>query len=124
MMRYPKISNSELQIMGYVWDAGRGVTTAEIMQHLPKETAWSQKTVITFLHRLVEKGVLRAERQGRGYVYSACVSEAAYRSAETAAFVQNVYRGSALGLVSALCDSGEISREEIEELLRRLEQEP
>ena len=109
--------------MAYIWDAGRGVTTAEIMQHLPEEK-WSQKTVITFLRRLMEKGVLRAERQGRGYVYSACISEAAYRAAETEAFVRNVYHGSAVGLVSDLCDSGEISRAEIEMLLARLEQDP
>lgn len=122
-MIHPKISNSELQIMAYIWDAGRGVTTAEIMQHLPEEK-WSQKTVITFLRRLMEKGVLRAERQGRGYVYSACISEAAYRAAETEAFVRNVYHGSAVGLVSDLCDNGEISRAEVEMLLARLEQDP
>lgn len=122
MKKQQRISNSEMIIMNYIWGAGSPVTTAEIMQNLPEEVEWSQKTVITFLSRLIEKGILKSTRVGRAFHYEACVTEQEYRNYETKLFVNDVHKGSVFGFISSLCDNGDLTREDIEELMRRLKE--
>lgn len=120
--RISRISNSEMQIMEYIWEIKRPVTTAEIMQNLPEGTEWKQKTVITFLSRLIEKGVLKATRVSKAYHYEPCISEQEYQHYETKQFVRDVHKGSMLGFISALCDDGDLTREDIETLMKRLKE--
>jgi BlaI family penicillinase repressor len=122
MEKHQRISKSERQIMEYIWKAGRPVTTAELMQNLPEGTDWSQNTVVTFLGRLVEKDVLKASRIGRAFHYEACITEQEYRNYETKQFVKDVHKGSVFGFISALFDNGDLTREDIEELMRRLKE--
>ncbi len=122
MKKKQRISNSEMLIMEYVWKTGRPVTTAEIMQNLPEGIKWSQKTVITFLSRLIEKGILKSTRIGRAFHYEACITEQEYRNYETKQFINDVHKGSIFGFISALCDNGDLTREDIEALMRRLKE--
>lgn len=120
MKKLQRISSSEMIIMAYIWKISRPVTTAEIMDNLPEEVNWSQKTVITFLSRLIEKGVLKSTRIGRAFHYEACITDQQYRNYETKQFINDVHKGSILGFISALCDNGELTREDIEALMKRL----
>ncbi|MBD2871886.1 BlaI/MecI/CopY family transcriptional regulator [Paenibacillus arenilitoris] len=114
-----KISEAEREIMEIIWKHAHPMTTADILQVLP-EGKWKQSTVITFLARLMEKGVVKATRIGKANQYQACMTESAYRAMETKQFIQDVHRGSVSGLISALCDTGELNKEDIEELIKRL----
>ena len=122
MKKQQRISNSEMLIMEYIWKIGRPVTTAEIMQNLPAGIEWSQKTVITFLSRLIEKGILQSTRIGRAFHYEACITEQEYRNYETKQFINDVHKGSIFGFISALCDSGDLTREDIEALMKRMKE--
>jgi predicted transcriptional regulator len=122
MKEIKRISNSEMQIMQYIWQAEHPVTTAEIMLNLSEKSEWKQKTVITFLARLIEKGVLKATRVGRAYHYEACITEQEYLNHETKQFVKDVHKGSILGFISALCDNGDLTREDIETLMKHLKE--
>lgn len=122
MNKQQRISTSEMLIMEYIWKTGHSVTTSEIMENLPKEIEWSQKTVITFLARLIEKGILKSTRIGRAYHYESCITEQEYRNYETKQFINDVHKGSVLGFISALCDNGDITKKDIEELMRRLKE--
>ena len=120
MKKIQRMSDAENQIMDFIWKAGRPVTTAEIMQNLPEGKAWKQNTVITFLARLIEKGILKATRISKANYYEPCLTEQEYRNIETKQFIEDVHKGSVLGFISALCDNGDLTKEDIEELLRRL----
>lgn len=122
MKKQQRISNSEMQIMEYIWKVGRPVTTAELMQNLPEGTEWSPKTVITFLARLTEKGILKTTRVGRAYHYEVCVTEQEYLNYETKQFIKDVHKGSVMGFVSALFDNGDLTKADIEELWKRLKE--
>lgn len=69
----------EAEIMHAVWGADNPVTVREVAEHLNsgrrKELAYT--TVMTVMSRLAEKGVLRRQREGRGYRYEAAVGSAA-----------------------------------------------
>jgi len=120
MAKWQKVSEAEKEIMEIIWKHKHPVTTAHILQELPEDKTWKQSTVITFLARLVEKGVVKATRVGKANHYEACVTESAYRALETKQFLQDVHHGSVSGLISALCETGELSKDDIEELLKRL----
>jgi predicted transcriptional regulator len=122
MKKLQRISNAEKQIMEYIWAVGRPVTTSEIIRHLPKEKAWKQNTVVTFLARLMEKGILKATRIGKANHYEPCVTEQEYRNFETKQFIKDVHKGSVLGFITALCDNGDLTKEDIENLMKRLKE--
>ena len=120
MSRLQRISDSEKQIMEIIWTAGRPVTTSEILRKLPDGNAWKQTTVITFLARLIEKGVVKATRVGKAKHYESLISEEEYRRWETQNFVKEVHKGSVLGFINALCDSGDLTKEDIESVMKKL----
>jgi predicted transcriptional regulator len=106
--------------MEFIWAAGRPVTTSEIIKHLPAEKSWKQNTVVTFLARLIEKAVIKATRIGKANHYEPCVTEQEYRNFETKQFIKDVHKGSVYGFITALCDNGDLTKEDIESLMKRL----
>lgn len=122
MKKIQRMSDAEKQIMNYIWKTGRPVTTAEIMQNLPEEKAWKQNTVITFLARLMEKEILKATRISKANYYEPCLTEQEYRNFETKQFIKDVHKGSVLGFISALCDNGDLTKEDIENLMKYLKE--
>jgi BlaI family transcriptional regulator, penicillinase repressor len=123
MEKLQKMSEAEKQIMDIIWSCARPVTTAEILTRLPEDKAWKQNTVITFLARLMEKGMVKATRAGRANHYEACLTEQEYLNLETKRFIRDVHRGSVFGLINPLCDSGDLTKEDIEALMKRLQEQ-
>lgn len=60
--------------MRVVW-ANKYVTSREIRDVLEVEKDWKSATIKTLLGRLVDKGALRTEKDGRRFIYSAVVTE-------------------------------------------------
>lgn len=120
MNKIQRISDSEKQIMEFIWAAGQPVTTRELIKNLPKDKTWKQSTVITFLSRLMEKGIIKAIRISKANYYEPCITEQEYRNFETKQFIKDVHKGSIFGLINALCDNGDLTKEDIEELMEGL----
>jgi len=120
MRQLQRISDSEKQIMEIIWAAERPVTTREILDNLPKEKLWKQSTVITFLSRLMVKGIIKATRISKANHYEPCIMEQEYRNFETKQFVKDIHKGSIFGFINALCDNGDLTREDIEEIVKSL----
>lgn len=119
MTKHLRMSDSEKHIMQIIWEAVGPVTTSEILKKLPEDkSSWKQTTVLTFLARLVEKGFIKVTRIGKANHYEPCISEQEYRNYETKEFVKEVHKGSVLGLISALCDSGDLTKEDIESVMK------
>ncbi|MDQ0256376.1 CopY/TcrY family copper transport repressor [Evansella vedderi] len=69
-----KITESEWEIMRVVWTLNK-VTSKEIIHVLQEKKDWKPATTKTFIGRLVKKGMLHTEKDGKRYLYSAAVSE-------------------------------------------------
>ncbi len=83
---------------------------------------WNQKTVATFLTRLVDKGVAMARADGRAFRYRARASREQSIIRESESFLQRVFRGAAGPMLAHFCEQTELTQEEItrlEEILRR-----
>ena len=68
------ITNAEWDIMRVVWAQER-VTSSAILTILNQKLQWTSSTIKTLLKRLVDKGYLATEKVGKGFVYSALISE-------------------------------------------------
>ena len=110
-----KISDSELEVMKVLWQAGDALTVTEIRETLQKTRGWEATTVKTLVSRLVTKGVVRQEKRNVFY-YSPLISEEEYNAWATDNLIRKLYNGSARDLVAALVQSEGLSRDDIEEL--------
>lgn len=103
--------------MRIIWDRGGEAMYADIVGDLEeKELFWKKNTVLTFLARLVEKGLLQTSKVGRRNDYRALVSADDYLAQQTKTFVGKVYEGNVKGLVSTLVEQNLISSGDLDEL--------
>lgn len=121
MAKQFSISESEWAVMSCIWK-NPPKSLQEILAQL-KNTQWRTTTVQTYLARLVKKGALTTQRQGKGYLYYPTVTEAECQLTESKSFLQRVYRGSLAGMVSGFVKGGHISPEELEELRKLIEEQ-
>ena len=111
----PKISDSELEVMRVLWQAGDALPVTEIRETLQQSRGWEATTVKTLVSRLVTKGVLRQEKRGVFY-YTPLISEEEYNDWATHDLISRVYHGSARDLVMALVRSDGLTQDDIDEL--------
>ena len=68
------ITDAEWEVMRVVWANDR-VTSKKVISILQEKMDWTQSTIKTILGRLVEKGVLNTEQEGRKFIYIANIEE-------------------------------------------------
>ena len=114
MRTHISISESEWAVMKTIWNEPPR-TLQDVLSSL-KHTDWSTTTIQTYLARLVKKGALTTQRQGKGYLYYPAVSEEDCRLAESRNFLNRVYHGSLSQMVKGFVKSGSLSEDELSEL--------
>lgn len=114
MRTHISISESEWAVMKTIWNEPPR-TLQDVLSSL-KHTDWSTTTIQTYLARLVKKGALTTQRQGKGYLYYPTVSEEDCRLAESRNFLNRVYNGSLSQMVKGFVKSGSLSEDELSEL--------
>lgn len=110
-----KISDSELEVMRVLWEAGDALPITDIRQTLRERRGWEATTVKTLVQRLVGKGVLEQEKR-KVFYYRPLVSESEYSGWAVSGMVQRLFRGSAKALVATLVKSDGLSEEDLAEL--------
>ena len=101
--------------MKIVWKSAP-INTNEITEYLLKTTSWSAKTIQTLIKRLVTKGALTYEKQGRVFVYTPLVKEDEYINQESNSFLKRFYDGDISAMLSAYLENNQLSETEIRHL--------
>ena len=109
-----KISDSEMEIMRLIWKKNEAVSAAQLLEEL--DTDWKQTTVLTFLRRLVDKGVLSLRKEGKTNYYTPLISEDEYKREQTEEFLNETHKGSVKSLLTALFGAKEPDKKELEEI--------
>ncbi|TCT15430.1 CopY family transcriptional repressor [Natranaerovirga pectinivora] len=123
MKAIPQISESELEVMKILWEVGDS-TSANIVEVLTNRTDWKDKTVYTLINRLVAKGAIKAEKtDGKAYIYSPSISEIDYQEFANNSFIQKVYNGSVKMMLTSFVKEHKITKEDIDNLKRILDEE-
>ena len=69
-----EISDAEWEVMRVTWTLGN-VTSSQMAEIMAEKMGWKTATVKTLLGRLIKKGALRAEKNGRAFTYYPTVDE-------------------------------------------------
>ena len=110
-----KISQSELEVMDVLWRRP-GIGASDVAQDLAETKDWSDRTIKTLLARLVEKGVLSTEKEGRRFLYTPIVSRENYAGPAARSFAKRLFGGRAAPIVAHLAEGEGLSDEDIAEL--------
>jgi BlaI family transcriptional regulator, penicillinase repressor len=121
MTKVPRISDAEWQVMKIVWRQSP-ITTNEVVEALAPVTEWKPKTIMTLLNRLVKKGALGFEKIGRAYSYHPKVDEAECVGAESRSFLERVYGGALTPMLAHFLQDNRLSKKDIEELKKILDE--
>lgn len=117
----PRISDAEWEVMNKLWQE-HPATAQELHDALSSRRDWSDRTVKTLLTRLVKKGVLGFEEDGRRYRYHPLVTRDDCLRVESRSFLDRVSAGSVSPLLAWFVKEGELGEEDIAELRRLLDE--
>ena len=110
-----RIAEGEYAVMEVLWETAP-LTAAEVAERVPAERGWSLATVKTMLSRLLGKGLLAHEQDGRRYLYRPAVAREAYVAAESGRLIDRMFGGRLTPLVAQLAASDRLSPEDIAEI--------
>lgn len=114
-MKNISIGDAELEIMKVIWKAKEKVTSLDIGKEV-EDRGWKKTTIATFLTRLVEKGALSAEKQGKLYYYTPIITEKEYRKSQTKNLIKTLYNGSVREFAVSFFEEQKLTDEDIQEL--------
>ena len=114
-MKNISIGDAELEIMKVIWKAKAPITSLDIGKEV-EDKGWKKTTIATFLTRLVEKGALSADKQGKLYYYTPLISEREYRKTQTKNLIKTLYNGSVRDFAVSFFEEQKLSDEDIKEL--------
>jgi BlaI family transcriptional regulator, penicillinase repressor len=117
----PALTPLELEIMKVVWDKGQA-TVRDVHAVLKERRPVAYTTVMTMMGVLATKGHLKQQRSERAYVYRPTRPAAAAIKTMVADFVDRVFDGAARPLLVQLIKDRKLTRQELEELARQIEE--
>ena len=120
MKQIQRIPDSELEIMMIIWDASEKVTSDYIMERLNK--TWVKSTVLNFLSRLCDRGFVKFHKEGRFNIYESIIAKEDYLQRESKSFLKKLHHNSLTSLVASLYDGNSISKDDLEELKKFIEE--
>jgi BlaI family penicillinase repressor len=122
MPQPPTISDAEWHVMQVLWqDAPR--TAADVVEALAADHDWHPRTVKTMLGRLVGKGVLAFTRDGKRYLYRPAVTRDAAIREQVRSLRDRAFDGATGSMLAYLVRHNRLSRDDLNELKRLLDEE-
>jgi len=116
----PAISDAELEVLKVLWASGPG-TVRDVEAQLRRRRRLAYNTVLTLLTRLRDKGYVEADRTGTAHVFRSVVSRDELLRHGLSTLADRVCDGTASPLVLALVKGQRLSREDVAELRRLLD---
>lgn len=116
-MTNTKLPEAELHVMQAIWQMAAPVTIGGVLAALRPEKDWKPQTLTTLFTRLVARGLLRKEGEGKGreHKYYPLLTQEEYLRRETERFIEHTHEGSVLSLIASL-RGAKMSAQELEEL--------
>lgn len=115
------ISEAESVVMEVLWrQAPR--TAEDILAEVGPQQGWQEGTVKSLLNRLLKKKAVRAEREGRRYLYSPKLTREQYVSQESKGLLDRLFDGRIAPLVAHFSEQRKLSRKDVADLKKLLEE--
>jgi BlaI family penicillinase repressor len=119
MKKVIHITEAEWEVMAVVWER-TPVAASTIVELVERRKQWTLATVRTLLRRLVNKGALKQESEGKRYIYTPLISMAECARRESESFLDRVLGRAPSEAILHLVKRADLSREDILELKKIL----
>jgi predicted transcriptional regulator len=116
----PAISEAESRVMEVLWRKAPQ-SSEEIVATLQRGSDWHEKTIRTLLGRLLGKGAVSAEKDGRRYLYSPTLSREQWQSQESRSLLDRVFGGRLSPLLAHFSEHEKLGAKDVAELRKLLD---
>lgn len=103
--------------MEVLW-GGSPRTAEDVVAALSDQQQWQEATIKTLLNRLLKKGAVSAEKDGRRFLYSPLLTRDQWVVAESSSMVERLFGGRIAPLVAHFGQHGKLSASDLDELKR------
>lgn len=115
-MNLTRLPDAELEVMKAIWAQEPPVSTTQVKQFLEQQRPWNVSALQTLLNRLIARGFLQSDKQGKNRYYAPLVREEDYLAFENRSFLQKLNHSSVTRMVASLYDSHSITEQDLQEL--------
>lgn len=116
-----RISEAEHAVMEALWDKSP-LAASDVCDAVCGQRGWSMPTVKTLLSRLVAKGAVGTEPDGRRFLYRPLLAREDYLGGESRRLVDRLFGGRAAPLFAHLAENEALSDQDIAEIERILQE--
>lgn len=110
-----RISEAEHAVMEVLWEE-HPLTAAEVAERAGPARGWSVHTVKTLLSRLLAKGAIAHEAEGRRFLYTPAIERDSYVGRESEKLLDRLFNGRVTPLIAQLAERRQLSADDIAEL--------
>lgn len=112
------LTNTELEIMEYLWSKGEKVSFRELCEYFQntKEKNWKKQTLNTYLSNLKRAGIIGVDQSGTRYAYYPLYSKDQLVHSWTKNLVKETFDNSLANLVAAFTGGKKLSKEDADEI--------
>lgn len=122
MKQPPSITDSEWKVLRLLWQKAPQ-SAYDLHQQLQDTEQWHRNTLNTLLKRLEQKGAVEAEPYKNLFLYRPRFTEAELVEHVSQTFLERVFGGAVKPLLVHFARKQKLSRKEIDELKRILEED-
>ncbi len=114
------ISEAEAQVMEVLWHR-HPLSTEEIAAALQGRQDWQLATIKTLLNRLLNKGAVSADKDGRRFLYSPVLRREDWVAEQSNSLLDRLFDGSLAPLVAHFSSRRKLKASEIKALKKLIE---
>ncbi|MGV6820118.1 MAG: BlaI/MecI/CopY family transcriptional regulator [Parvularcula sp.] len=116
----PQISEAESIVLDALWHESP-LSADGVIAAVAEDNNWTAATVKTLLNRLLKKGAVEADRDGRRYLYRPTLSRERYLNRESKGLIDRLFGGKVAPLVSHFSEQQQLDEDDIKALRTLLE---
>jgi BlaI family transcriptional regulator, penicillinase repressor len=116
-----QISEAEATVMQVLWEK-HPLAAEQVVEMLAGSQTWQMSTVKTLLNRLLKKGALAVDADGRRYLYRPLLTRRAYVASESRSLLDRLFDGKVAPLVSHFAAERKLTKRDVAELRRLLDE--
>ena len=116
-----QISEAESAVMEVLWQR-QPLAAEDVVAALADSRQWQEATIKTLLNRLLKKGAIKASKDGRRYLYTPVLQRQAWMLGESQGLLERLFDGRVAPLVAHFSEHRKLTRKDIAELRKLLEE--
>lgn len=117
----PGLTENELSVMKVLWTSNP-LTVSEIIEQLKRRPKPAYTSILTLVQVMEKKGYIAHEKQGKAFSYYPKLQKQNFMKGELSRISERLFGNNPLSLVMNLIQTEQLSKDDIEQLKKLLEE--